>query len=133
MDMMNFEFSGQIVYPGIASAVTFMGRTPFKEGNTPFEVITSSRIKISSIAIVEPTGAPRPSHGTAIAIVGTPPFTFVDFDVLEINGGIRPIWTDGLSQNFSWNQIKLWGVHGNAGPALIQGGSNNQITIRGPG
>lgn len=132
MDMMDFDFGGQIVYPGIASAVTFMARTPFREGLDSFTVVTSSRVRIQTIAIVDPTGVPIPSGGTALAIVNAPPVTFLDLDVAEINGGIRPIWTDGLAY-FAWNHIKLLGVHNVGGPPVIQGGPGpNRIDIFGP-
>lgn len=90
-DMLDLDFGGQLVYPGIYSAVGLFCANTYYEGDIPYCVFTSSRLRIQTIALVDrATMQPQHDRGTAISINPMAPFTGLTIEVNEINGGQTP-------------------------------------------
>lgn len=104
-DMLDFDFGGQIVYPGIHSAVGLFCASTYHEGDIPYQVFTSSRIRIQTIAMTTRGMIPQHEYGTAISINPMAPFTGLIISVDEINGGAKTkeVYAGpGPVQNIRW-------------------------------
>jgi hypothetical protein len=109
-DMLDFDFSGQIIYPSNQSAVGLYAGGTYYEGNTAFSVFTSSRIRIMSIACTNYQFVPG-SSGTGISVNPVKPFTFNYIETNEINGCAVPTIVypgPGYQEKNTWN---IRGVH----------------------
>lgn len=90
-DMLDFDFGGQIVYPGKHSAVGLYCAGEYFEGAYGYRAFTSSRIRILTIALVDrATMQPQRDRGTGFSINPLAPITYLSIEINEINGGAIP-------------------------------------------
>jgi hypothetical protein len=111
-DLLDFSLTGQIIYPGNDAAVVIRPSGSFNEGDDAFQVATSSRIYIQTIAIVEPgTLFPTHAQGTGLVIDPVAPVTFNTIQIDELNGGVTPIFIAPGSYDPDVNNVNISFAH----------------------
>lgn len=110
-DMLDFDFGGQIIYPGNNSAVGLYVGGSYNEGNTTFTAFTSSRLRFMSIVLTDRSLAVQHTHGTGLSINPSGPFTYNYVEVNEINGGQTPWIVYGGPGPTTGSTYNIRGIH----------------------
>lgn len=131
MDISEFHFGGQIIYPGNANVVRLLPTNTLNTGG--FIGMTSSTLHFHSLVVTDGTGAPDPTHGGILrATCAGAPIVGMTITIEEAQGGINQILVDNptasVSTSFTQNNITCTQLHNFSGIGICVGTSTTHAT-----